>query len=285
MAAAGYLAYDPTSGRFSLPAEHVPTLAEEGGPFFCGGPLQLTVEDLQQLSRVQAVFRSGGGVDESAYAEEHWKGQERYSAGWVNNLLTQVWIPAVPDAQSKLERGAAVADVGCRRGQALIKLAQTFPNSYGVGYDRYEPEIEHAAQNARRAGVADRVRFQPLNASTGLPAQYDIITTFDVVHDTADPRGLLRSIRQSLKPDGIYICEETNCSDKLEENLNPMGALLHAVSIFYCMTTSLAHGGEGLGTLGLREPKLRQLCTEVGFGSMRRVPMDNPFNALYEIRP
>lgn len=167
----------------------------------------------------------------------------------------------------------------------LIRLAQTFPNSYGVGYDRYEPEIEHATQNAQRAGVADRVRFQPLNPSGCLPAQYDIITTFDVVHDAADPRGLLRSIRQSLKLDGIYICEETNCSDKLEENLNPMGALLHAVSIFYCMTTSLAHGGEGLGTLGLPEPKLRQLCTQAGFSSVRSVPMDNPFNVLYELGP
>ena len=80
-------------------------------------------------------------------------------------------------------------------------------------------------ENARRAGVADRVRFQPLDASSGLPAQYDVITTFDVVHDAAEPRGLLRSIRQALKSDGVYVCVETSCSDKLEENLNPMGAL------------------------------------------------------------
>jgi len=164
-------------------------------------------------------------------------------------------------------------------------LGQVYPNSYGVGYDQYEPEIEHAMENARRAGVADRVRFQPLDASSGLPAQYDVITTFDVVHDAAEPRGLLRSIRQALKSDGVYVCVETSCSDKLEENLNPMGALFHAVSIFYCLTTSLAHGGEGLGTLGLPESKLRELCTEAGFSSARRVPMDNPFNALYEIRP
>jgi hypothetical protein len=51
------------------------------------------------------------------------------------------------------------------------------------------------------------------------------------------------------------------------------------------MTTSLAHGGSGLGTLGLPESRLRELCLNVGFGSVVRVPMDNPFNALYEIRP
>jgi hypothetical protein len=34
MAAAGYLDYDPATGRYTLPADHVPVLAEEAGPFF-----------------------------------------------------------------------------------------------------------------------------------------------------------------------------------------------------------------------------------------------------------
>ena len=37
MASAGYLAYDPTSQRFTLPAEHALPLAQEGDPVFFGG--------------------------------------------------------------------------------------------------------------------------------------------------------------------------------------------------------------------------------------------------------
>lgn len=37
MAAARYVEYDPASGRFTLPPEHVPSLAQEGGPYFVGG--------------------------------------------------------------------------------------------------------------------------------------------------------------------------------------------------------------------------------------------------------
>jgi SAM-dependent methyltransferase len=133
--------------------------------------------------------------------------------------------------------------------------------------------------------VADRVRFQHLDAAHGLPSQYDVITTFDVVHDAADPPKLLRSICQALKPDGIYVCLEINCADRLEDNIGLLGALFHAISVFYCMTTSLAHGGAGLGTLGLPESRLREQCLDVGFSSVLRVPIDNPFNALYEIRP
>ena len=49
------------------------------------------------------------------------------------------------------------------------------------------------------------------------------------------------------------------------------------------MTTSLAEGGEGLGTLGLPEPALRDLAAKAGFAQVRHVEMDNPFNSLYEL--
>jgi hypothetical protein len=51
------------------------------------------------------------------------------------------------------------------------------------------------------------------------------------------------------------------------------------------MTTSLSNGGAGLGTLGFHETKVRELSTEAGFGSVRKLPLDNPFNSIYEIRP
>jgi hypothetical protein len=81
------------------------------------------------------------------------------------------------------------------------------------------------------------------------------------------------------------VCLDINCSEKLEENSGPLGAMFHGFSVLYCMTTSLAGGGMGLGTLGFHEPKVRELCAAAGFSKVRRVPLDNPFNSLYEIRP
>jgi hypothetical protein len=34
-----------------------------------------------------------------------------------------------------------------------------------------------------------------------------------VVHDAVDPLGLLRSVRDALRPGGSYLCLEINCSD------------------------------------------------------------------------
>lgn len=285
MAAARYIEHDPASGRFTLPPEHEPSLAQEGEPFFVGGQYQTLLAAIAQIGQVEEAFRIGGGVPQSAYDDSLWDGQERLSARWIEHLLAQVWLPALPEIQAKLERGAAVADVGCGRGLALIKLAQAYPNSYYVGYDLFEPAIARASENARTAGVADRVRFQQLDATNGLPAQFDVISTFDVVHDAADPCRLLRAIRQALRPDGIYLCAERNCSDTLEENIGPIGALFYGMSLFYCMTTSLAVGGAGLGTLGLPEARLREMCIEAGFCNVNRLPLENPFTVLYEIRP
>lgn len=40
MASAGYLEYEPATRRFTLPPEHAPALAQEGGPVFFGGIYQ-----------------------------------------------------------------------------------------------------------------------------------------------------------------------------------------------------------------------------------------------------
>jgi 2-polyprenyl-3-methyl-5-hydroxy-6-metoxy-1,4-benzoquinol methylase len=285
MASAGYLDYDPATGRFTLPPEHAPVLAQEAGPVFFGGVHQELLGTLPTVPRVIQAFRRGGGVAAEAFDGNLWEGIERFTAGWFDNLLLPVWLPALPDVQATLARGATVADVGCGHGRALIKLAQAYPSAHFTGYDVLAPAVARATANAEAAGVADRVRFRQLDASTGLPEQYDLVTTFDVVHDAVNPQGLLKAIRQSLKPDGSYLCVEINCSERLEENAGPIGALFHGFSVLLCMTVSLAEGGAGLGTLGLPESTLRELCTHAGFGSVRHVPLENPFNVLYVIRP
>ena len=112
-----------------------------------------------------------------------------------------------------------------------------------------------------------------------------MITTFDVIHDAPDPIGLLRTIRRALAPDGVYVCLDINCSDKLEENIGPLGALFHGFSVLYCMTTSLAWGRLGLGTLGFHERNAHEMCAEAGVWQRAAGTLENPFNNLYEITP
>jgi SAM-dependent methyltransferase len=284
LAAPGYLGYDGQTGRYELSPEHALVLAVEGSPAFLGGGYQMFTGMLEPIEQIVGAFRNGGGAAQAEYSQEFWAGMERFTNGWFENFLLQEWIPAMPDVKAKLEAGCDYADVGCGSGRALIRLAREFSNSRFVGYDLFAAQAERARANVRAAGLDDRVRIEVADAGEGLPEPYDVISTYDVVHDAVDPLGLLKGIRSSLKPDGIYICLDINCADNHEENEGPLAAMLYGISVFYCMTTSLANGGVGLGTCGLPEAKARELCAQAGFADVRRVPMENPFNSLYEVR-
>lgn len=287
LACAGYLAYDPADGGFSLPPEHAPTLTDTGTYSYLGGAHHLFASLMGVLEPVAQAFRQGGAVHPSAYPAQVWHAIDRCtSPTWELELIPK-WLPALPEVHARLDAGAALADIGCGHGKALIKLAQTYPRAHFVGYDAYGPSVAQATANAEAAGVADRVRFHESNVIGGLPEQYDVVTTFDVIHDAADPVGLLRAIHQAVKPDGAYILMDQSVLPSLADHAAAPGAAgfatSYALSLFYCMSVSLGQAGAGLGTCGLPEPRVRELCAEAGFRSVRRLPFDD--SAVYEVRP
>ncbi len=281
MTAAGYVDYDPGSARFALPPEHAPVLSQETGPLFFGGVYQELLGALSALDRVADAFRSGGGAPQEAYSTDFWEGMERFTASWFENLLLSEWLPAVPDVRARLDQGARVADVGCGAGRALIKLATAFPNSRFTGYDAFAAQLERARANAGGDGLADAIAFERRDvAAEGLPERFDVITTFDVVHDAVDPLALLKAIRAGLEPGGTYLLLEINSADHAHDNQGPIAQVLYGFSLLYCMTSSLAHNGDGLGTCGLPDREIRRLAADAGFGTVTRVA-ENPFNVLY----
>jgi 2-polyprenyl-3-methyl-5-hydroxy-6-metoxy-1,4-benzoquinol methylase len=208
----------------------------------------------------------------------------RFSRAFYDNLLVQQWLPAA-GLQRRLEQGVRWADVGCGSGLAVTRLAEAFPASTFVGYDSFEGQLDLARRAAADAGVSDRVRFELHDVAAGLPERFDVISTFDVVHDAADPDAMVRAIHRALSPDGTYLMLEMNCADEPDENVGPVATLLYGVSVVYCMTTSLAEGGAGLGTCGLPAAAVQSLCERAGFTGVRRVDLQDPFNALYVVTP
>jgi ubiquinone/menaquinone biosynthesis C-methylase UbiE len=189
----------------------------------------------------------------------------------------------MPQVAKALEAGGAAADVGCGSGRAAIALAQAFPQARVHGFDNHPGSIERARANARAAGVGDRVRFALMDAA-GMPSRaFDFVSTFDVVHDAADPPALLRGIRQALAPGGTYLMLEMNCTPEVDGNIHPIGKLIYAISTLYCMTQSLAQGGMGLGA-AMGEPKARELAAQAGFTRFRKLPIEDPISVLYELQ-
>ncbi len=284
LAAAEILVYDPKSGTFELPDEHAACLADERSPYFLCGWTQIVPAILGAVPAVARSAREGGGVPYSEFGEEMVEGIARSNGPGTRILLTRKWLPAMPHVVEALERGSRVADVGCGAGTAAITLARRYPKCTVVGYDLDLPSIERARSQVA-GGELPGVRFEHV-AAESIPTEppFDFVMSFDTIHDMVNPRAALRRIREALRSDGTYLMVEPAAGDTLEENLNPGGALLYAMSTLHCMTVSLAHGGEGLGSAwGPQE--VEALCRESGFTRFRRLDIQNPFNAFYEVRP
>jgi SAM-dependent methyltransferase len=284
LASAGYVE-EGTDGRYVLPPAHAVVLAREGDPLFVGGAFQELGGMLPALERIIAAFRAGGGVPQAAYPDDAYTGMARFTAAWFDHHLLGAWLPLLPELRERLERGIRWADVGCGAGRAVIRLAQGFPQSTFAGFDAFPAQVELARAAADAAGVADRVSFEIADAAQGIPERWDVISTFDVVHDAVDPDALVAGIRRSLTDDGAYLMLEINCADEHADNRGPLATVLYGFSILYCMTTSLAHGGAGLGTCGCPPAVVEKIGHGAGFGTVREVPIEDPFNRLYELRP
>ncbi len=285
MATGHYLAYDPDSRRYRMPAEFAPVLADEDSPYFAGGILQLSVPFVSMAPRIVEAFRNGGGAPEEAYPIETWQGMERMTMPWYKHFLVQRWIPSLTDVQAKLEAGGSVLDFGCGSGLAAITMAQAFPKAQVVGVDFHGPSIERARANAAAAGLGERVRFEVADSDALVGKKFDFVTTFVVIHDAADPQQMLADLRAATADDGTYLMVELNLSEELHENMNLFGRVMYPQSTLYCMTCSLSHGGAGLGAF-MGEKRARAMAEAAGFGRFRKVPSDRPpLPALFELRP
>jgi SAM-dependent methyltransferase len=283
LSSAEILHFEPSDDTYSLPDEHAACLADESSPYFLGGWSQIVPALHGAIPGVVRACREGGGVPYSDFGEEMVEGIARSNAPGTRILLTRKWLPAMPDVVERLESGIRVADVGCGAGASTLTMARAYPSSIFIGYDVDARSIEKAEKAAAVEGLAN-VRFERCGGEA-IPTEpgFDLITTFDVVHDLVDPRGVLARFRAALAANGTYLMVEPAAGDCLAENIGPGGALTYAMSTLHCMTVSLAHGGEGLGAAwGPRGAE--EYCREAGFGHFRRLEIENPFNAFYEVR-
>lgn len=282
-AAAGYVDYDEGSERFSLSPEQAMTFAEDDSPAFFAGAFEVVQSMWVDEPKVEEAFRSGKGLGWHEHSKCLFRGTERFFRPGYNAHLTAEWIPALDGVQTKLERGATVADVGCGHGASTILMAKAYPQSRFYGFDYHGPSIERAREEAQKAGVGDRIVFEQASAKDFPEKKYDLVTMFDCLHDMGDPVGAGKHVRDSLARDGSWMIVEPFAHDRLQDNLNPVGRIYYGASTMICTPASLSQEvGLGLGAQA-GEMRLRKVALDAGFSRFRRAT-ETPFNMVFEVR-
>lgn len=282
LATGGIVELDSASGRYSLPADHAAFLGRDA----TGGNMAAMFQFIAVLggveSRIVDCFRHGGGVPYEAYDRFHEVMAEE-SAQTVVAALDEHILPLVPGLQAQLEKGVEVADIGCGSGKAINYLAALYPNSRFHGIDLCEEAIDAAKREAKDLGLTN-VEFTAMDA-THLPGEsrFDVIFTFDAVHDQAHPAAVLANIRRLLKPGGVYLMQDIDSQSAVADNIgNPLAPFIYAISCMHCMTVSLAQNGDGLGA-AWGEQLAMAMLKDAGFSDVSTHRLEHDIMNLYYV--
>ena len=281
----GQIGYE--GGVFSLSPEAHAVLVNENHPAFLMGAFDSAVSVGPAIDRLQEAFRTGIGMSYDEHGPSCACAVERMGAFTKNHRLVPELIPQIGEMHGALSQGAKVIDVGCGGALSTIAMAKQYPESEFVGYDISEHALDRARGNLEESRLTNVSVANPFEEPMPQDASVDFATTFDVIHDTPYPAALIDDIYKSLKPGGVWLCEDIRGFETFEENLakHPMASMLYGFSVMVCMNSAMStEDGAGLGTLGFTEGLAREMTQEAGFVDFQKLNVENPLNNYYVLR-
>jgi SAM-dependent methyltransferase len=283
-AAGGYVTRDDGAEEtYRLTEAQAFVLTEPDNPVYAPGAFLLALGALRAEPRVTEAVRTGTGFGWGEQDPDVFLGTEQFfRPGYLANLTTS-WLPALDGVTARLAAGGRVADIGCGLGASSVLMGEAFPATTVRGSDLHAGSIDLARQRAADAGVADRVTFEVAGAAEFSGGGYDLVTTFDCLHDMGDPLSAARHVCESLAADGTWMIVEPYAADDPADNLNPVGRVFYNFSTFLCLPSATSQpGGFALGPQA-GEAAIRSVVTEAGLTRFRRAA-ETPFNIVYEAR-
>jgi ubiquinone/menaquinone biosynthesis C-methylase UbiE len=284
MTAGAIVVHDPVANTFELPTAYAEALSRSlGGPASIAWTFQHVAMLGKVEDRIVDHFRHGGGVPYEAY-EQLWGAGDAYDLDAVDPMPVDHVLSLIPKIRQRLGEGIDVADVGCGWGAQLNLLARRFPASRFVGFELAEGSAIRTARQVAEAQQLNNVRFVVQDATTlDGTDKFDLVLTFDAIHDQIRPDLALRGIARSLKPGGVYVAADISGSSTLADNLDdPLNVFKYTWSVMHCMTVSLAYDGMGLGTMW-GEEQARTMMAEAGFTNIRTTHLPGDLSNCYHL--
>lgn len=282
-AAGGYLDYHAASDTYELSNENALVLADEDSPYYIPHAWNVPAAMWFDEEKALEAFRSGGGV---AWGDHHGRLACGIAAFYRNGYKTSLvpeWLPALDGVVERLQKGIAVADVGCGHGHSTLLMAEAFPRSHFYGFDTHAPSIDAAREHARELGLSDRVTFAVASA-TELPDRgYGLVCFFDTLHDLGDPVRAAKHSARVLARGGTVLLVEPFANDRVEDNLSPVAQLYYSGSTLICCAHAIAEGGTLVLGAQAGEARLSDVFRKAGFTHFRRAA-ETPFNLVFEVR-
>jgi SAM-dependent methyltransferase len=282
-------AAEPDDRRFALPSGHAEALLDPDSPASAHPMARFVASGSQMLPALLEAYRVGEGLAWDAYPGLV-EAQELVNRPVFRHLLTQEWLPAIPDVHARLvdrDRPARVADLACGAGWSTIAMARAYPWAEVVGLDIDRESIERARRNAAAEGLGqDDVRFHLVDAGQhDLDGRFDLVTIFEAVHDLSRPVEVLTAVRHLLAPGGVALVIDEKVAETFTAPGDAVERIMYGYSLVFCLANSLAdRPSVGTGTV-MRPDTFRRYAAEAGFGPVTILPIEHETFRIYRLEP
>lgn len=274
---------DAKERRYTLPGGHAEVLADADSLLYMPPLAQSFAAAARKTDELAGAYRTGGGVSWADFGPEMRESQAAFNKPLFLKQLAQEVIPAISDVHDRLlaDPAARVADIACGAGWSSVAIAKGYPKVRVDGFDLDGPSIDMARDNARKAGVADRVRFEARDAGgVTLAERYDLVTIFEALHDMSQPVDVLRTARKILAPGGTVLVVDERTAERFTAPADDLDRLFYGFSILVCLPDGMSRQpSAGTGTV-MRPSTLRGYAQGAGF---RDIEILTPEPGLFRI--
>jgi 2-polyprenyl-3-methyl-5-hydroxy-6-metoxy-1,4-benzoquinol methylase len=277
----------PAERRYRLPSGHAEVLADPTSLSTMTPMASFVVAAAARVDELAAAYRTNEGLAWDAYGDVLLEAQAAVNRPVFEALLPTEWVPALADIDARLqEPGARIADVGCGAGWSSLALARAYPEAAVDGVDLDAWSIAQATDNARQAGLDDRVSFIRADAADPvLEGRYDLVTILEAVHDLSRPVDVLRAVHGMLKPGGAVLVVDERVAETFTAPGDELERLMYGYSILFCLPNGLAdRPSVGTGTV-MRPATLERYAREAGFANVTVLPVEHDTFRLYRLDP
>lgn len=293
-ATVGWLTVDdptatPDQRRFELPAVHAAVLCDEESLDHLLPLARFVVGLGRHVDALEAAYRTGGGVSWAELGEDPREAQGAMNRPFFVHRYGPEHLPSIPDVDRLLRNGGRVADIGSGLGWSAVAVARQYPTATVHGYDIDEPSVERARRIAAEAGVADRVRFEAIDAAeidlTEVGGTYHLVSALECIHDMPDPVGVLAEMRRLVADDGVVLVMDERVDDEFQAPGTALDQLFYGFSITCCLPDGMSHPhSAGTGTV-FRPRTLERYASEAGYSSVEVLPIEDEMFRFYRLHP
>lgn len=218
------LDYEPASG-YRLAPFMDQILGQPDGTFYLGAFPSVHMLFARDYARLPDLFRSGETHPYQDHDEEFLR-----SVAEVTQVLPRMFLnavmPKLPNLDARLRAGAAILDVGCGAGYAMIELAEQYPNVRCIGVDVEPASVEMAQAAIRARGLSDRIEARLLDGSSlppELTGTFDLVTMFLVLHEIRPElkASVLARCAEALRPGGTLLAFDERYASSPTELRDP----------------------------------------------------------------